>query len=90
MNDFTFALPSGFDWDTRKFCKQVKTIKWCKQYDSKLGKYRDRLTSANCDKVQIIGGMLQAAYGVNIGQQVAAMLKPADFDKIANNLINTY
>lgn len=87
MGNFTFALPSGFDWDTKTFAKQVKTKKWAKQYSSKLGKYADKLTTANCDNVQIIGGMLQAAYGANIGRQVEQLLKPDDFEKIKTNII---
>lgn len=88
MDNFTFALPSGYDWDVKKFAKQVKTITWCKQYRDKLHPCRDRLTNAGCDNVQVIGGMLQTAFGVNIGRQVESLLKPADFDKIAHNIIN--
>jgi hypothetical protein len=84
----TFALPSGYDWNTKTFAKQVKTKKWVKTYQRHLSKYKDKLTSAGSDPVQIIGGMLQAAYGVNIGQQVEALLKPEDFEKIKWNIIS--
>ena len=85
---FTFALPSGYDWNTKTFAKQVKTKKWVKTYQRHLGKYQDKLTNAGSDPVQIIGGMLQAAYGANIGRQVEALLKPEDFEKIKWNIIS--
>lgn len=87
MNKFTFALPSGFDWDVKKFSRQVKTLKFARQYKRQLANTADRLTNANRDDVQIIGGMLQAAYGANIGKQVEALLKPEDFAKIRLNII---
>jgi hypothetical protein len=90
MNNFTFALPSGYDWDIKKFAKQVKTKKFVKTYEGKLGKYADKLTNANRDDVQIIGGMLQAAYGANIGRQVESLLSEKDFTKIRSNILNVF
>lgn len=87
MNNFTYALPSGYDWDLKAFVKRVKTKEFSKTYADKLNNTASKLTSANCDKVQIIGGMLQVAYGANIGRQIEQKLKPVDFEKIANNII---
>ena len=87
MSNFTYALPSGYDWDVKQFAKRVKTKEFARTYASKLSNTASKLTSANCDKVQIIGGMLQVAYGANIGRQVEGKLKPADFEKIASNII---
>lgn len=87
MSRFTFALPSGYDWDTKKFAKHVKTKNFIKTYKTQLRNTADRLTTANSDPVQIIGGMLQNAYGVNIGRQVEALLKPEDFQKIKWNIL---
>ena len=84
---FTFALPSGYDWDVKTFTKQVKTKKWANTYKNKLSKYADKLTNVNADNVQIIGGMLQAAYGVNIGRQVEGLLRDSDFIKIRKNIL---
>jgi len=87
MSNFTFALPSGYNWDTKKFARQVKTLKFARQYKKQLEKYADKLTNANRDDVQIIRGMLQVAYGANIGRQVETLLKPEDFSKIRLNII---
>lgn len=86
MNDITFALPSGYNWNVDKFTKEVKTKAWVKLHKDKLSHWVDRLTNANSDKVQIIGGMLQTAYGVNIGRQIEAKLTPEDFQKIKDNI----
>jgi phage-related protein len=83
-----YALPSGYNWDLNQFVKQVKTKKWVITHASKLGNTASKLTSVDCDKVQIIGGMLQNAYGVNIGQQIEAKLKTNEIDKIADNILN--
>lgn len=88
MSDFTFALPSGYNWDVNQFTKQVKTKAWAKKFEHKLGHWADKLTNANRDDVQIIGGMLQTAYGVNIGRQIEAKLKPEDFTKIRGNILS--
>lgn len=87
MNNFTFALPPGYDWDTKKFAKRVKTKAFVRSYKRQLANTADRLTSANYDLVQVIGGMLQSAYGANIGRQVEALLKPSDFVKMRLNII---
>lgn len=87
MNDFTFALPSGYDYDVKKFSKAVTTKKWAKQFASKLGKYAEKFTNGGADSAWIVGGMLQAAYGVNMGLQVEAMLKPEHIEKIKLNII---
>ena len=86
-SSFTFALPSGYDYDVKKFARSVTTKKWAKQFASKLDKYADKFTNAGADSAWIVGGMLQAAYGVNIGLQVEAMLKPEDIEKIELNII---
>lgn len=88
MPKFTFALPSSvFDYDVKKFSKQVKTLKFCRQYKTQLERTAERLCTSNCDLVQVIGGMLQIAYGVNIGGQVEALLSEGDFIKIRANII---
>lgn len=87
MNNITFALPSNYDWDVKKFARTVKTLKFAKQYKNQLMKYADKLTSANSDNLQIIGGMLQTAYGVNIGRQIESLLTENDLDKIKTNII---
>lgn len=87
MSSWTFALPAGYDWDINKFTKQVKTKAWVKLHKERLGHWADKLTNANRDNVQIIGGMLQTACGVNIGQQIESKLKPEDFLKIRQNIL---
>ncbi len=87
---FTFALPHGFDWDINQFTKQVKTKKWASTYKRHLGNWADRLTSANRDDRQIIGGLLQTAYGVNIGKQIDEKLSDNDLSKIRLNIIQTF
>jgi len=88
MNNFTFALPSGYDWDVKTFAKRVKTKAFVKSYKRQLEKTADRLTNANCDNLQVIGSMLQIAYGANIGRQVEALLSENDILKIRNNIIS--
>lgn len=87
MDKFCFALPSGYGWDINQFVKQVKTKAWTKKYESKLSKWADKLTNAGADNVQIIGGMLQSAYGVNIGLQIESKLTEKDFEKIKQNIL---
>jgi hypothetical protein len=88
---FTFAISNTCNIPPVKtIAKQVKTKKWCKQYQSKLGKYQDKMTNSNRDERQIVGGMLHAAYGVNIGEQVLSYLKDSDLNKIRENLISLY
>ena len=88
---FTFAISNPCNIPPVKtIVKQVKTKKWCKQYQSKLGKYQDKMTNSNRDERQIVGGMLQAAYGVNIGEQVLSNLQDSDLNKIRENLISLY
>lgn len=86
-NVFSFALPSGYNWDVKLFTRQVKTKKWARQFSHKLGKYADRFTNANNDNYQTVGGMLHAAYGVNIGDQILSKLKDSDIAKIRSNII---
>jgi hypothetical protein len=88
VNDITFALPSGYDWDITKFKKEVKTKAWVKKHQNKLHHWVDKLTNANCDPVQIIGGMLQTAYGVNIGRQIEESLGSEDFILIKENIFS--
>ena len=87
MNNFSFAIPAGYDYDIKVFIKEVKTKKWTKIHKACLFRYVDRITTARADKVQIIGGMLQNAYGANIGRQIEQKLQTKDFEKIASNLL---
>jgi hypothetical protein len=84
---FTFALPNNYDYDVKKFAKQVKTKKWVNTFKNDLYRWGDRLTTANIDNRQIIGGMLQAAFGANIGRQVEEKLSDQDLAKIRLNII---
>ena len=86
---FSFALPSGYNWEVKTFIKQVKTKKWANTYKSKLVNHADKLTSANKDHKWTIESMLQAAYGANIGKQVAEGLKDSDFIKIRKNILES-
>ncbi len=83
----SFALPYGYDYSLTKFVREVKTIKWAKTHAKQLVKYQDRLTRAKRDDRQIIGGMLQAAFGVNIGSQVEESLTDEEIAKIRKNII---
>lgn len=83
----SFALPSGYDYNVKTFVRQVKTRVWVSKYKKELSKYHDRLTNANRDDRQIIGGMLQAAFGANIGRQVEEQLTDQDLAKIRKNII---
>lgn len=88
MNNFgSFALPYGYDWSLSNLIKQVKTVKWAKCNAKHLIKYQDRLTNAKRDDRQILGGMLQAAFGANIGRQVEENLTDEDLAKIRLNII---
>jgi hypothetical protein len=85
---FTFALPNYYlDYDVKKFAKSVKTKTWAKLHRYKLSKYADKFTTANNDDYQTVGCMLQAAYGVNIGEQILTHIKDTDIDKIKTNII---
>ncbi len=86
----SFALPTGYDWDVKTFAKKVKTKKWVKDNLNHLGNWADRLTSANIDNRQVIGGMLQAAYGGNIGLQVEQLLTDDHLKVIRLNIIKIY
>lgn len=83
----SFALPAGYDYNVKTFTRQVKTRTWASKYKKELVKYHDRLTRANRDDRQIIGGMLQAAFGANIGRQVEDGLADQDLEKIRKNII---
>lgn len=87
MSNFTYALPAGYAWNLKVFVKRVKTKEFAKAYKNKLTNTASKLTSSNCDKVQVIGGMLQVAYGANIGRQIEAKLTAKDFEKIAYNIL---
>ncbi len=82
-----FALPAGYDYDVKVFKKAVKTKKWVKQYANHLNKTADRLTTANSDTRQVIGGMLHNAYGVNIGSQLDEKLTNVEIDTIKANIL---
>ncbi len=87
-NNFgSFALPTGFNWEIKTFVKQVKTKKWINTFSKQLTKYAERLTTANIDNRQVIGGMLQAAYGANIGYQVEQLLTDDNLIKIKSNIL---
>jgi len=86
---FTFAISNPCNIPPIKtITKQVQTKKWCRQYQAHLGKYQDRMTNSNRDERQIVGGMLHAAYGVNIGEQVLSGLEDSNLNKIRDNLVN--
>jgi len=87
MNNFSFAIPAGYDYDIKTFIKEVKTKNWTKTHRKHLPRYVDRLTTTGADKIQIIGGMLQNAYGANIGRQIEQRLQTKDFEKIVSNLL---
>lgn len=87
MNNFCFALPTGYDWDVKKFTREVKTKKWVKTYFKHLEKWHYKLTNVNRDDRQIIGGILQAGYGYNIGNQILEKLTDDDLSKIRKNII---
>jgi len=87
MNSITFALPSGYNWDIKKFAKAVKTKSFVTKHKKHLCLCADRLTSANKDPRQVIGGMLQVAYGANIGRQVEDLLTDTDLKQIKSNII---
>ena len=85
---FSFAINNSCNIPSiRVIVRSVKTKKWAKLYRSKLEKYHDRLTNAKRDDQQIIGGILQAAYGYNIGNQVLELLTPEDLQVIRKNII---
>ncbi|AFK66604.1 hypothetical protein COPG_00008 [Colwellia phage 9A] len=87
-NNFgSFALPTGFDWEVKTFARQVTTRVWCGKFKKHLSKYAEKLTTANSDPRQIIGGMLQAAYGANIGAQVENLLTDEKIAKIKKNIL---
>jgi hypothetical protein len=87
MSNFSFALPPGYDWNVKKFTREVKTKKWVKTYSKQLAKWHCKLTNAKRDDRQIIGGILQAGYGYNIGNQILEKLTDNDLDKIRKNII---
>ena len=90
MNNYSFAIRyiGGLNIPpVRTIAKQVKTKAWVKRYSDKLGKHSDRLTNVGADNRQVIGGMLQAAYGVNIGEQVLSQLDDNHLETIKHNII---
>lgn len=89
MQTFTFALPTSYDqYCVKTFTRKVKTKTFVKQYKAQLSNTASRLTTAGVDNRQVIGGMLQIAYGANIGRQVEQSLTDADITKIRNNIIS--
>lgn len=88
MSKITFALPYGYDWDVNTFVKQVKTKAFVKKHKNDLSKYAYKLTSANIDNRQLIGSMLQTAFGVNIGRQIEDKLTDNDLSNIKSNIIS--
>ena len=85
----SFALPSGgYDWDVKKFARQVKSKKWAKNYARHLSGTADRLTSTGVSLERALKGMLHNAYGVNIGDQVFEKLSSSDLEKIKSNVLS--
>lgn len=88
MDNFTFALPASYDqYCIKSFTKRVKTKAFVKAYKTQLANIASRLTSSNVDATQVIGAMLQVAYGANIGRQIEDRLSNDDIKKIKNNII---
>ena len=83
----TWALPVGYNWDVRKFAKQVKTKAWAKKFKSKLAPYANRFTSEGADLRAIVRGMVTSGYGVNIGEQVNALIPDEALESIKWNVI---
>lgn len=83
----SFALPTNLNYDVKTLVKQVKTKKWVKTHQKALVKWQCRLTNEVRDNRQILGGMLRAAFGANIGQQVEEKLTDEDLKKIRLNII---
>jgi len=85
---FTFAISNPCNIpEIKTIVKQVKTKRWANQHTSKLDKYRDLFTNAGRDNRQVTGGMLHAAYGVNIGEQVLAQLTDDNLIVIRSNIL---
>ena len=82
-----YALPANYDYDVKRMTRAVKTKKWANTYVNNLSRTADRLTTANIDNRQVIGGMLHNAYGVNMGGQICERLTDADLAKIKSNII---
>ena len=92
IDKWSFGLNGiPFDkWDTKKFAKQVTTKTWVRKHKKELNRHHDKLTrSLNDDQlVQVVGGILQSAFGVNIGRQVEQLMSIDDFKKFRKNYIN--
>lgn len=76
--------------EIKDIVKAVKTKKWARLHKSQLDKYADKYTNVNRSDLMITGGMLHAAYGVNIGEQVLSKLTSTDLVKIRYNVIQAY
>lgn len=88
-NRFTFALNGGYhELNVKTFAKQVKTKTWVRKYKSQLANTASKLTTAHADTVQVIGCMLQIAFGANIGRQVEDLLSVQDMEKIKANILS--
>jgi hypothetical protein len=89
MHSFTWALPTGYDWDIKKFAKAVKTKSWAKKHAKSLSIAANRLTSEGANTRTIIHKMLTDAYGVNIGNQVNEKIPDSDLETIKWNIIKS-
>lgn len=87
MNKFSFALPSGYDWEVKTFVKNVKTKKWATQFKKELYKYSGQFVTSGNDHRLTLKTILTSAYGVNIDEQVFDKLSNDDIVKIKNNII---
>lgn len=84
-----FALPSTLiNLDMNKLAREVKTKSFCNKHKRYLGFTASRLTTENIDVIQVIGSMLQAAYGYNIGGQIEKKLTGSDYIKIRENILS--
>lgn len=85
---FTFAIPNNCNIPSIKaIVRKVKTKAWVKLHNKYMDRWQDRLTTAGQDSRMSIGGMLHAAYGVNIGEQVLSLLDNSDLETIRYNII---
>ena len=88
INNYIFAVPKGFEYDTKALVKSVKSLSWAKMHKVHLEEYASRLTLAlPRDEPSIIESMLYAAFGGHSGLQVKEELSNTDIGKISNNII---
>ena len=86
MNNFTFCSIDYNNFSAKKYARKVSTKSWVIAFADKLAKYKDRLTTADCDKDRIISGMLHSAFGVNIGDQVFKAMTSDQKTKLVYNI----